>query len=102
MIRGSKFYRNMNFMHTLLQIRDKIINATEIQFEITDTTGNVSLKLTYESTNTTDQFLDSIRYGVLATIGNITFINGPELTVFYSTGMCTSEYTFLCMHNNPH
>ena len=80
----------MNYiLNYALQVKEMIIEHPAIHTDILQSTANVSLRITYEfSTLTANELVEVINYEMtLTTLGNLSVISVPQLTIFESTGM---------------
>lgn len=71
-----------------LQVKEKIIEHPAVHIDMLQSTGNLSLKMTYEfSALTANELVEVINYEMtLTTLGNISVTTVPQLTIFESTG----------------
>lgn len=67
-----------------------MINQPAVHVEVIQSVSNadVSLKMTYEfNTLTTTELIENVTYDMnLTTLGNISIVTAPQLTVFESEG----------------
>lgn len=67
-----------------------MINQPAVHVEVIQSVSNadVSLKMTYEfNTFTTTELIENVTYDMnLTTLGNISIVTAPQLTIFESAG----------------